>query len=180
MLFICKERDLKKYILFAVVPIALCLVYYFGAPKYSFFFTDNVIQLISASFPKDRLALVFLLGGILSLGILWKQKGTLLEKLKNSNAAYLIFTVIMLGLTIVLMGLFHLKAHNNEGFPLSNRYFIYLAPIGAIAVTLFTAEAWKALAGKAWLRVGLVLFAGGLLVFRLNWSWLLARAFYSL
>lgn len=170
MLFISKERDLKKYILFAVVPVVLCLVYYFGAPKYSFYFTDNAIQLISASFPKDRLALVCLLGGFLA----WRSR-----KVKDTNVMFYVFTAIMLGLTVVLMGMFYLKA-KADGFPLSNRYFIYLAPIGAIAVTLFTVEAWKALAGKVWLRAGLVLLAGGLLVFRLNWSWLLARAFYSL
>lgn len=170
LLFFCKDRDLRKYIFLTVVPVILCFVYYFGAPKYSFYFTDTAIQLVSASFPKERLALVFLLGGLLCF-----------MKPKDHNVTYLIFTVLMLFLTAMLLGLFYLKAHGkNEGFPLSNRYFIYLAPIGVIATTLFTAEAWKALAGKMWLRIGLAVLVGGLLIFRLNWSWLLARAFYSL
>jgi hypothetical protein len=181
LLFFCKERDLRKYLLLTVVPVILCFVYYFGAPKYSFFFTDSAIQLISASFPKDRLALVFLLGGLASLGVLWKGPGKIFERLKDYRVMYLVFTTMMLVLTLALLGLFMLKAHGkNEGFPLSNRYFIYLTPVGVIATTLFTVEAWKALAGKIWLRVGLVCLVGGLLIFRLNWSWLLARAFYGL
>jgi len=80
-----------------------------------------------------------------------------------------------------LLGLFYFKARGpNEGFPLSNRYFIYLTPVGVIATTLFTVETWKLLKGKMWLRIGLLILVGGLLIFRLNWSWLLARAFYSL
>lgn len=95
VLFFCKDKNLKRYFFLTVVPVILCLVYYFGAPKYSFFFTDNAIQLIGASFPKDRLALVFLLGGLLSFAV-WKGNGTLFQKLKDYKVVYLLFTVMML------------------------------------------------------------------------------------
>ncbi|MBP6986617.1 MAG: hypothetical protein KBB83_08565 [Alphaproteobacteria bacterium] len=62
---------------------------------------------------------------------------------------------------------------------MSNRYFIYLTPIGAIAATLFTAEVWGMTARKLWWRIGLFIFAGGLLALRLHWSWILARSFYG-
>ncbi len=181
VLFFSKERSITQYVFLTVVPVVLCFAYYFSAPKYSFYFSDSPLQLICASFPKDRLAFVFLLGAVLAVAVLVEKKQTFVEKLKESNMCYLFFIVVILFLTAVLMGLFYIKAHGkNEGFPLSNRYFIYLSPIGAIALVLFTVETYKSFAGKFWFKVALCLVAGAALIFRFNWSWLLAKSAYGL
>ncbi|MCB9770986.1 MAG: hypothetical protein H6754_00320 [Candidatus Omnitrophica bacterium] len=181
LLFCKNERSILRYILLTIVPIALCLVYYFAAPKYAFFFTDSPMQLICASFPKERLALVFLFGIMLCTMAYQNNKGRIISTLKDPRVAYFAFIGIMFFLTAVLLGIFLLKAQGkNEGFPLSNRYFIYLTPIGIIAVVLFTAEMWRALKGKLGLRVFLLLTVISLLVFRLWWSWSLVRKSYAL
>ncbi len=89
ILFLFKERNLRKYIFLTFVPVILCFFYYFATPKYSFYFIDNAIQLISASFPKERLGLVFLLGGFLSWMVLKQNVGSVWEKFKDYKVAYL-------------------------------------------------------------------------------------------
>ncbi|MCB9757486.1 MAG: hypothetical protein H6753_03570 [Candidatus Omnitrophica bacterium] len=181
ILFLFKDRDLRKYIMLTFVPTVLCFVYYFATPKYSFYFIDNAMQLISASFPKERLVLVFLLGGFLNWMVVRQGIGSIWEKFKDYKVVFLVFIILMLFFTTLVLGLFYLKAQGQGvGFSLSNRYFIYLTPIGVIAATLFTAEVWCLTAKQLYWRIGLFLFAGGLLIFRLNQSWLLARSFYSL
>lgn len=181
ILFLFKDRDLRKYIFLTFVPVVVCFIYYFATPKYSFYFIDNAIQLISASFSKERLALVIVLGGFLSWMVLRRRAGSTWEKLKDYKVVFLFFTILMLFFTILVLGLFYLKATGQGvGFSLSNRYFIYLSPIAAIAVTFFSAEVWKILTGQLWLRCGLLFLVGGLLVLRIHWSWVLARSFYGL
>lgn len=89
ILFLFKDRDLRKYVFLTFVPVVLCCIYYFATPKYSFYFIDNAIQLISASFPKERLALVFLLGGFLSWMTVRRGTGTIGEKFTDYKVVYL-------------------------------------------------------------------------------------------
>ena len=181
LLFCKNERSILRYVLLTVLPVALCMVYYFGAPKYAFFFIDGPIQLICASFPKERLALVFLFGIMLCAMAYQNNKGHIISTLKDFRVTYFAFIGIMFFLTAALLGFFLFKAQGkSEGFPLSNRYFIYLTPIGIIAAVLFTAEMWKALKGKLGPRVFLLLIVISLLVFRMWWSWSLVRKSYAL
>ncbi len=178
-LFFLKERDIRKFVLLTVLPVTLCLVYYFNAPHYSFYFTDTPLQLIAASFPKERLVLVLLLGGLMAFPIFFRGKKGFLEKCREPHIVSVFFTIVMLFLTMVLLGLFYVKAHGQkEGFPLSNRYFIYLSPVGIIAMTFVVIEGWKFCQAYVW-RAALVFIVGGLLLFRLHWAWQLARAIYG-
>jgi hypothetical protein len=183
VLFLCKDQKLQRYLFLTVLPIVLCGIYYFGAPKYSFYFIDTPVQLISASFPKERLALFLLLGGIFSFIALRKQirKGISREILQDFKISYFLFACLMFVLTAALLLLFVIKAHGKqEGFSLSNRYFIYLAPLGIVGITLFSVEAYRMLSGKLQLQWLLLSFLGGLLVFRMLWGWQLIRGYYQL
>ncbi len=183
VLFLCKNRSIKRYIALTVFPIFLCLMYYFAAPKYLFYFIDTPVQLISASFPKERLALIILLGGGLSFFAVGKRLGkeSWVEILKDFRVSYFLFVGVMLFLTGILLLLFVLKAHGaHDGFSLSNRYFIYLAPLGIIGTTLFSVEAYRSLVGKIQAQLILLALLGGLLLFRVLWGWQLIRGYYHL
>jgi len=179
ILFLSGERKGRKYFALTVLPVILCFCYYFGSPRYSFFFSDSPIQLICASLPKERLALIIVLGGVLNFIFHDKGKRAGLEVFKDPNAAYLAFFVSMLMGNAAILILFMIKAHGRQdGFPLSNRYFIDLVPVGTIALTLFSVEMWRRLREKVNGRVILVLVLAVFLVFRLMRTWELVRGYY--
>lgn len=175
LLWIFFDRRWKKYILLFVIPSAICLTYYALAPKYDFWFKEGPWALINASFSKDRLLILFIFA-LYFCFTYFRSKVTLLRKVpvnimseneRKQVGAYLGLTVLMVLGSLLLLLRFKLGVGPvKQGFQISNRYFISLAPIGIVATTLFSIYLVKGVRGR--LMQGLVLlFLAGLLLIRI-------------
>lgn len=170
VLLFTQERRLQRMIFATVIPVGICAAYYFLSPKYSFFFHDSAVQLISANLPKDRILLVVLLAGIL-FAVQRKKSGV--------PFFFLGVFILLLALSGALMLLFAVKAAGaQDGFPISNRYLIYLTPLGIIASTYFSVEVWRSLSGRIALRLGAAALIVIFILFRAQRTWELVSGLY--
>ncbi len=159
-------RRLTQHLWLAVIPAVICVFYYLHAPKYLFWFGMEPEQLVRDNFARERFYVLVMMSLVLLLN--WGKrffpagKALFKERLDKSLAPYLAFTYACLMSTLVILFLFTLKAApNNEGFAVSNRYFIYLTPIGVIATTWFSIAIVKFFNGYRWLQLllaGLMLY----------------------
>ena len=92
---------------------------------------------------------------------------------------YLVLTILMLLAAIFVLFLFKMgECPPMKGFPISNRYFIYLTPVGIIASTLFSVYLWRAFKGLWWMQ-GLILTGiGYLVILRAFKTYSLVKGFY--
>lgn len=173
LLWLMGERDWKKYIFMFLVPLSIGLYYYSLTPQFTYYFKEGLLQLLNASFSKERMLIAI---GFL---VLWGQAFFCSKKSwkifwQEMNAHVLAKTsmVYFLYLSSVLVGFFLLflkfKMHEDfaDGFQFPNRYFISLAPIGIIATTLFSIYIWQAQQNKVG-KVIVLLALGGVLIVRL-------------
>jgi hypothetical protein len=147
LLWMFQQRDWKKYIWLFVIPIAIIGFYYTHAPKYRFWFAEGFMKLIGASISLDRLGLMALFGlfWAFSWGTFkgwWKELKWLpslpSENLKVAGLYGALTGLVLAGCFAVL---FQFKIHQMakmDGFQISNRYFLCLAPLGIFATTLFS------------------------------------------
>lgn len=171
LLWIGKVRDFRKFIFMAVIPIGICLFYYFHSPHYKFFFKEGPLDLINASIPKDRMLIfaVYALGWLLY----YLQRRGVGPKIYPSGFTFsagplLVLTGLMVAASFGLLLVMEkfMAAVNQQGFQVANRYVINLTPVGIIATALFSIELLRSLKGRRWLQAGLCLVLGGLLLAR--------------
>ncbi len=165
ILWLKLERNWRKYITLFLLPSLICLGYYLRSPKYSFCFIDGPMSLINASISKDRFLIIlfFIFYFIVSRLGAGKPLITRTINLLNKDQAksvgnYLLATMLMLSGYFLFLFTLKLKA-KGPGFPVSNRYFISLTPLGIIAATLFSiylVKAPKSKLGKITVVIGLV------------------------
>jgi hypothetical protein len=160
ILWLAGERNVLRHLQIFLLPLTICLFYYFRSPKYDFFFVDGPLALINANIPKDRLVIIGLFTGVFLY-----MNGSISAFLKKYEGRFLIFTALMLFFFSLV--LFKLKLHSvaQQGFQLSSRYFIALAPVGIVGVTLFSFYLVNAFKSKA-ARIGMALLLLAFLAFR--------------
>lgn len=182
LLWIYVERNWRRYVFLTVMPAVICILYYLNSPKYQWWFANSPWDLINASFPKDRFLIIFLFAGFLLL--YYFQRRTKRRRLFEDDAIkegipYLILTVLMVLAAVAVLLVFKLGANTNrEGFEIPGRYFIYLTPVGIIAVTLFSVQLWRAFKSKTWLQIFLGLGIGFLVLIRVLRTFALVKGFY--
>ena len=165
------HREWRRYVWLLVVPLSICFFYYTYSPKYKFWFKEGPLQLIAASMPKDRLFIIFAFAAYV-----WKNK-FFADRILREAVSYLFFTVLMVMGFLGVCLMFKLtNGTGHEGFQISNRYFIALAPIGIMAVTLFSNYLVVAVPNKI-MRMGLVILIGCWVGMRLFKSLAMAGAF---
>ncbi len=161
LLWICGERDWKKYLVLTLVPVFTALFYYSHAPQYPFHFDYTPEQLLRDNISRDRFYILFIF--IIFLGLQWLGTRFFWKRYPageglHKAAPYAFFTVLALAATGVVMWMFTLKqSPAHQGFPISNRYFIYLMPIGVIAAVRCSIEVFRSLKHDKWLQMGLAL-----------------------
>jgi len=181
LVFIDRSR-IKTLIAVSAVPLLICVGYYILSPKFKFWFMQGPQQLISASIPKDRLLILAIYAVV--CGLAWVQtKSGCFSLFSNQEALkgkmFLALTALTLGAAASVLMVFQAKADPGQaGFMISNRYFIFLAPVGAIAFTMAVMEILRALKGRPWLQGAFVSAAGGLTIFRIYRTFMLAREVY--
>lgn len=169
-------RKAKDHVILLVVPTLVSLFYYMHAPKYPFFLKNGMMKLLGASLPLDRLVIIFTAVLLLSLsGIkqLKKWFNPLDKALGLVLAGVLGFGAMVLAGCVAVLIKFKMGASlSNEGFEVSNRYFMVLAPV-AILMTVASSYILFKLP-KAWpIKQGVLIFLGALLLFRFYKLWVL-------
>ncbi len=172
----------QRYVPLAVIPSALCLFYYARAPKYQFWFKETPLQLINASIPKDRLLFIALFLGFVILGCYMKRinlRSLFKNGLMRVSSYYLALTILMIFAASLVLFIFKLtETPTHAGFQISNRYFIYLTPVGIIATTLFSIAMINSVTGKMWVQTMIIGGIGYLLFLRCLQTLALVRGFY--
>ena len=162
---------LRNYIFLTILPVCLSLFYYVRAPKYKFWFLGSPMALIFENVPWDRMW-IFCVYIIFFISLPFLQKrykmGTRNPGVPLEGGGYLVFLILKILSALALLGWLVFKDEGGpQGFALSSRYFVYLAPVEVIGVTVFSLSLFRAFRGKTWARVNLIIFLGGLLILRL-------------
>ncbi len=148
LLWFLKWKDGRTYIWLWLLPAGITVFYYLHAAKLQFWFKEGFMGIIGASLPQDRLFILGLFGlyWIFSWGIsrsLWPAPGWF----KGIDPAtlrltgyYGILVMMVLAACVGVLTLLKFTAPvvKEGGFQISNRYFITLASLGIIGVTLFS------------------------------------------
>lgn len=164
VLWFFRERSLRKYLFLTAVPVGLCLFYYSVSVsmlyKYSISFPH---QLILRNLPWERIFILGIYFIFLMSYVRPKKKETLPE---SGRMAVLLVLMIAAALSFLVM--MSLRATpGSQHSSLSERYFMYLAPIGILAAVLFSVDLWRAFAGRR-ARAVLLTGLGALLLLRLT------------
>ena len=180
LLWLLKEKNWKKYVGLFIIPCIMIVYYYFLAPKYKFFFPRTALQLIYPGFPKEWMLFLglYMIALISSL----RKKPRPFEIRKDPNIAvisYMMLTsLILLGAAVVLACFKAGSVLPGQGFEISHRYFIYLTPIGAVAVTLAAIELMKVCQHHRWLKINVIMGLWAFLVISLLRNSLWAMWFF--
>ncbi len=147
LLLFLKWNNWQRYIGLWLLPVAIVMFYSMHAPKLTFWFKEGFMGLIGAGIPQDRFFILGLFGlyWIFSWGIsrsLWPAsswfKGIDPATLRLTGYYGVLTMLVLAGYlgTLVLLKL--TASATNNGCQVPNRYFISLAPLGIIGVTLFS------------------------------------------
>ena len=124
----------------------MCLFYYFQSRKFEFWFRFGPGDLLASSFPRERLV-IFVIFGIFLLGNYFQLKpfaGYIKEsvpdkqKLKQAFICFAFAALMLLGYVLLLLKFKLGESLNQQGFEVSNRYFVSLSPLSIMATTLFS------------------------------------------
>ncbi len=167
-----EEREARfrwiRYVFLSIIPMAISLFYYFHSPHFEFQFALTPEQLIRDSFSRDRFYILFIYTFLLSaywLGKKWQRPVFLKNDSLLQVLPFWLLTILMLGAAFIILWLFHLKDHGT-GFAITNRYFIFLTPIGIIATVLFTEGIIKSLSAYRWIQFVFISGIGYLVIQR--------------
>jgi len=182
LLWIYVDKDWRKYILLTVLPSSICLLYYLYSPKWQWRFESSPMELIGASISKDRFMIIFIFAVALFFNF-WQKKikaGRIFsDDSTRVGVPYLILTLLMILSAFAIIFMLKLGATTSrEGFEIPGRYFIYLTPVGIIAIMLFSVQLWRAFQGRPRMLIIGTLAIGGLVLFRALRTFALAKGFY--
>jgi len=156
LLMVFVHRRWRDYLLLTLLPVLICLSYYYMAPKYKFWVMFSYEQYIRAGISRDRLYILYLF--MVAIVLFYLQKGTRYLKIYTDDTLqtgwpYLLMTLGMIASTCLIVFFFKLmEPPGQQGFPVTNRYFINLAPVGIIATTLFTTLLIKSFRERPWVQ----------------------------
>ncbi len=164
-LWLFHKRRLPRYFGLAVVPVAIAFFYYERSPKFKFWFDEGPVQLILHNVPLEYWILLVIFAALL---LFFKISPKMKNISKDRDACYFIFAIAMSMVAAAL--LMHLKwkaiPQGEGGFAVSYRYFLFLVPLSAIAVTLAVKNLWQWFKNDPLMRLNIGILVGGLLLLR--------------
>ncbi len=162
LLAIFKKEKWLKCVILAGLAAGIALFYYLRSQGMKFWVEKDFFELITASFSFDQMLILAVYAGFLGVRYFQKEGGVSMRL-----NPYFIFTLLMLMMAFLMLVILHIiSAGEQAGFSVSDRYFIFLVPIGIIAATLFSGELLRVAKGRRWLFANLLIGLSGLLVIR--------------
>ncbi len=165
------SRKWQRYIWISLLPIGVALFYYSRAPHYTFWM-ESPWGLLDLNVSAD----VLWVAGIYAVGA-----GLLTAKAKRlppEGWACWLLTLMLIAASLALMAVMTF-GHGREGFVLSARYFIFLAPVGIITATVLAKNLVTAAQKNWWVLAMLVMVLAGLLIIRCLKAYMLILGAYA-
>ncbi|MCC6758701.1 MAG: tetratricopeptide repeat protein [Candidatus Omnitrophica bacterium] len=168
VLYVFYKRQLAQYTLLLFVPLLLGFFYFLHAPHYVFGLPPDRWSLIFENVTAQRIVLITACGFLAAGYQCWgKQR-------QESLVIWRFAAVVVLMFAAALAIMQCLTWTGQEGwkpFTVSSRYFIFLAPVGAVAAAVFPLEVLKMLRVErrtAMFVVGVLLLLSLIVVFKKN------------
>lgn len=146
-------------------PLAIAVFYFMHAPHYHFWFAESFLKLLGASLPLDRMGIILL--GILALAlsnVSWFKRwfaSVPKAQVKVAKGMLVAGAVVYAGCIAVLYKFKMGQSAYMDGFQVSNRYFMVLAPTGIFMVAImsyYLATIPKGVVkSAAWILLGVLL-----------------------
>lgn len=156
LLWCAGRRDIKFHFIAGLLPVFLGAYYFMAQEKISIQLYISCQEIFLRNFQLEEL--VFL--GMYTL-LLLLLKGP--RPSASLGRAFLPFCLTFIAIAVA--GLFYVVWKSTPHSTLVvERHFIFLTPIGVIMTAAIFSDLWLAVAGRSWLRLGLLLvFAAGVL-----------------
>jgi hypothetical protein len=167
VLYIFYKRQLAQHALLLFVPLFLGFFYFLRAPHYVFGLPADWWSLIFENVPLERIIIIAACG-------LWAAYCFWGKQRQESLMIWRFAAVVVLMFASALAIMQCLTWTGQEGwkpFTVSSRYFIFLAPVGAVAAAVFPLEVLKMFRVErrtAMLVVGILLLFSLVVVFKKN------------
>lgn len=174
LLWLLKEKNIKRHLWLTVFPCAICLFYYSHSPDFGYWFSLSPMTLLAENVSAERMGLLMMCLIYAGVDYVRRKKFTktsLRESRDNETREewrhYLALTIFMFLAAAAVITIFKINdTHGTRGFPITGRYFIYLVPIGVIATTLVSVKIFRSFKNNAWMLTNVVIILGGLLIMR--------------
>jgi hypothetical protein len=169
LLWIFCERRWRPYVILTGIPATICLFYYSTAPHYAFWIMFSIEQYIREGIARDRIYIIEMYVFFLALYYAFRRRRPFSCLYRDeeilAGAPYLLLVLGMMLSVVATFLLFErMERPNHEGFPVTTRYFIHLAPVGIVATTLFTRTLFRTLGKNAWARMFLSLVIASIII----------------
>jgi len=131
------EREWRRYVFLFIMPALIAITFWLVSPKYPFGLVFTVDQYLRANISRDRFYLFWLFVLALSVyGIQQKAKrfNVISNEILKGLPAFAIFCGAVAAACSLLV-IFKIKQGPEVQFPVSEKYFIFLAPVGVITLT---------------------------------------------
>lgn len=148
VLFIFYRRRLKDFVFMLFVSLALGFYYFFQAQHYVFGLPPDVLSLILQNISAERSVLIILCGVFV---LVFRREAAAV--IIRFGAVALLMVLAALAIMVCLTWT---AQEGWQPFTVSSRYFIFLAPVGAITAAVFTLEVLKMFGQKRWMTIGIV------------------------
>jgi len=169
LLLVFGQKEQRNRALLLAVPAAISVFYLTQAPQFKFWLEFSLEQYIRANIPRDRLYLamiyvVYLVPFLIQLFRpslkLYKDK-TMLEALP-----FLFFFLGSCAAVAAVVQVFAWRASPvGTGFPVTERYFMNLIPVGVVCASVFVRTLLVSFRGQTWMQ-GIILTGTSALVIR--------------
>ena len=162
-----EEKDLvnlvKRFLFLICIPVAIGLFYYGSSPKFLFWFERSPLDLILANLPIERLLMILLVlvFAFVRPAIVFPD-----ASVNQVKAYFVLASGFLLAAISLLIVLKIREVSPDRGFALSNRYFIFLTPVGIVATGLTTFYAVEFFKRRVWAPGNLWFFLTGVLIIR--------------
>lgn len=164
LLWVYGLRDVRRYLFLTLFPALFCLAYYFTAPQYPFGLIFTVDQYLRANISRDRLYIFLMFGVFLAIFFAQGKLNLKLisEKIREGLPAFYLGLGMIAGAGAVL-ALFKAREAKVMLFPVTEKYFIFLVPVGIIVSTVLVDTLIRS-ARSRWLSFLLMAGTAGLVV----------------
>lgn len=142
ILFVLYQRKLMPYVLMLFVPLLFGFYYFLNAPHYVFGLPPDPMLLIFENISQGRILLICFSVLFALIYSVWRKDIKDAEVIVRYGSFLVLLIVAAFGIMLCLTST---AQEGWDPFTVSSRYFIFLAPVGAVAAAVFPVEVLKML-----------------------------------
>ncbi len=169
VLFFFGPRERRGWVWVLAAPAVFSVYYLTQAPHFKFWLEFSLEQYIRANIPRDRmhLSIVYAVYFLPFLVQLWKPKFKLYrDRTMLEGLPFMLLLIGSCAAVAAVVQVFSWRASpRGTGFPVTERYFVNLIPVGVVCVSVFVRTLLVSFKDKVWMQ-GVILAGTSVLVVR--------------